>query len=309
MTTEDHVREAFAHMVAPFEKQPDGWQDVLQRAGEPTRQRRTHGRCTSRPGRLLVLAAAVGALSGASLLGFSFLGSDVSVLERARAAVTISSGQVLHARIVTTTMSGRVLGTTEEWIQGAPPHEYRVVFEARGESRVEQAGTLDQRALHSDVYDARSNTIQRSERFGWSTRLPFDPAAAIRAALAERHAHVAGRRLVDGKLAVVVELTSLVSDGAGWAVGPGGTGKARVFVDPETFAPIEIEFENLSGLGAVFGTPEFGGALRLIERFPIFQRLPATAGALRLTSLAAQHPGARCLLVPVALKQPCAPAK
>ena len=57
---------------------------------------------------------------------------------------------------------------------------------------------------------------------------------------------------------------------------------------------MQIEFEHLSGL---FGTPFFGGKLTLVERSTAFRRLPATPANLRLTSVRALHPRAKCTIV------------
>jgi hypothetical protein len=281
--------------------------DVTQPHGRPAHAWRR---------RATALVAAAAVVAAGSLTGISLIGGSSSILERARAAVTVTSGQVLHERIVFSPRSGRAVGQAEVWVQGAAPHQYRLVSHAYAPGRgvpahSEQGGTLDtpiighRYAPTTDTYDARTNTINRLSFGPLRAGLPFDPATAIRDALASGKAHVDGNREIAGKRVIVIQLTSLASDGIGWGVKPGGTGTATVLVNTRTYTPIQIEFHHLSGASQLLGTPYFGGTLTLIERFQIFERIPGTAANLQLTSLSAQHPTAKCRINDT--NQPCNP--
>jgi hypothetical protein len=218
---------------------------------------------------------------------------------------------VLHERIVFTAIGGghrgiNKIGSNEIWIQGAAPHQYRLLANRPGVDRgvflfpahYEQGGTLGSRSPRIEFYDFRTNTIQRGQVPAQTGTLPFDPATAIRSSLASGHAHEEGKRTLNGKPVIVIQLDSLVNDSNGWGVRAGGKGTATVLVNPRTYTPVQIEFHHLSGVSANLGTPYFlpDGSLTMIERFTAFERLPATTANQRLTSLRVQHPTARVIV-------------
>lgn len=262
--------------------------------------------------RAFVLAVVVAI--AVSLTSVALLGGGPSVLDRASAAISVSPDQVLHERIAFTATGGGPLGnnkigSNEIWIQGASPHRYRLLANRPGVDRrvslfpahYEQGGTLGSPA-RIEFYDSRTNTIQRGP-FSQPGRLPFDPATAIRRSLASGHARVEGKRTVEGKPVIVIQLNSLVNDSVGWGVRAGGKGTATVLVNPRTYAPVQIAFHHVEGVSANLGTPYFHRgsnwaetSMTIIERFTAFKRLPATTANLRLTSLTAQHPTARIIV-------------
>lgn len=287
------------------------WSQVLADAGVVEYRSRT-GEKTRRYGgrrvRAFVLAVVVALAT--SLTSVALLGGGSSILDRASAAISVSPDQVLHERIVFT---GEI-GSNELWIQGAAPSQYRLLANRPGDQSCisgplwrdyEQGGALGARSSRTDLYDPRTNTIKRA-RFGPTGTLPFDPATAIRRSLASGHAHVEGKRTVNGKLVIVIQLDSLVNDGIGWGVRAGGEGTATVLVDPRTYTPVQIAFHHVDGVSANLGTPVFhtgsdwaGTSGTIIERFTVFERLPATTANLRLASLSAQHPTARRVIVSI----------
>jgi hypothetical protein len=294
-----NIAELLDQHTPPLQEEGD-WNHVLRDAGvlQPHKRRPVGG--WRRRAALLVVAVAV--VTAASLTGISLLGGSPSTLERARAAVTIGPSQVLHERVLFVPISGPAVGSAEMWVQGAAPYQYRLVSEPAAHGRgapahYEQGGLLDRNSLRTDTYQPRTNTIQRLLGFGESGFLPLDPATAIRNALSTKNAHVLGKRQVNGRTLIAIQLTSLASNDVGWGVETGGDGKATVLLDPSTDTPVQIQFDNLSSVTPLLGTPHFGGSFSLIERFTTFQRLPATTANLSLTSLTAQHPAARCVIV------------
>jgi hypothetical protein len=303
---------------APLLNETGDWNQVLADAGVVEHRSRTSEkprRYGSKRVRAFVLAVVVAV--AASLTGVAVLGGGSSILDRAGAAISVSRHQVLHERIVLTATGGGVLGTNrlvsiELWIQGAEPHQYRLLFNGPAvDPRVivgppahyEQGGTLDSRSPRIEVYDPRTNTIRRTQA-GPSGTLTFDPATAIRSALASGHAHGEGKRTVNGKPVIVIQLNSLVNDSTGWGVRAGGKGTATVLVNPRTYTPVQIAFHHVDGVSANLGIPFFHRgsdwaqtSMTMIERFTAFEQLPATTANLRLASLSAQHPTARRVTV------------
>ena len=68
--------------------------------------------------------------------------------------------------------------------------------------------------------------------------------------------------------------------------GPEGT-DVTYYADPQTHYPVEIDSEGF----LVDGPSRLH--VRLVQRFLAYEYLPATPGALRLTSVRAQHPDAK----------------
>jgi hypothetical protein len=295
----------------PLLNETGDWNQVLADAGVVEYRSRTREkprRYGSKRVRAFVLAVVVA--MAASLTSVALLGGSSSILDRASAAISISPDQVLHEHIVFIA-NGHVLGSNEIWIQGAAPHQYRLLANRPGvdtrvsliPARSEQGGTLDSRSPRIEVYDSRTNTIRRTQA-GPTGTLPFDPATAIRSSLASGHAHVEGKRTVNGKPLIVIQLNSLVNDSTGWGVRAGGMGTATVLVNPRTYTPVQIAFHHVDGVSASLGTPYFHRgsdrartSMTAIERFTVFERLPATTANLRLASLSAQHPTARRVTV------------
>jgi hypothetical protein len=288
----------------PLLDETGDWSRVLADAGV------VKPRHASRRVRAFVLAVFVALVAG--LTGVTLLGGGSSILDRAGAAISVSRHQVLHEHIVFTAPGSNKV-SIELWIQGAEPHQYRLLFDGPGvDPRVfvgrppahyEQGGTLGSRAPRIEVYDPRTDTI-RSTQAGPTGTLPFDPATAIRSALASGHAHVEGKRTVNGKPVIVIRLDSLVNDSTGWGVRPGGKGTATVLVNPSTYTPVQIAFHHVDGVSANLGIPFFHRgsdwvqtSTTIVERFTDFERLPATSANLRLASLGAQHPTARRVTV------------
>jgi hypothetical protein len=286
------------------------WNHVLVDAGvvgHRSRANEKRRRRSWRPRRGPVMAVAV--VATVCLVSVSLLSGDPSVVDRASAAVAIRADQVLHEKIVLSS-NGYVLGSNEIWIEGAAPNRYRVVATpAGGKGRYEQGGTLDARSPTTDKYDPRTNTINRST-YGPTGTLSFDPASAIRNGLGSGKVHVEGARTMQGKSVIAIQLNSLITDSVGWGVRGEVGATATLLVDPRTYAPVQITFRHLyavSLLGGISFTttewPDSPARLTLVERFKLFERLPNSPAALRLTSLRARHPGARCLIV--SLLRPC----
>jgi hypothetical protein len=291
----------------PLLDETGDWKLVLADAGVVEKPRRHGGK------RVRAFVLAVGVAIAAGVTSVVLLGGGSSILDRAGAAISVSPHQVLHEHIVFTFPGVRNESSIEIWIQGAAPHRYRLFFDGPGvDHRViaggppahyEQGGTLGSRSPRIEVYEPRTNTIRRAQA-GSSGTLPFDPATAIRRALASGHAHVDGKRTVNGRPVIAIQLDSLDNDSTGWGVRPGGKGAATVLVDPRTYAPVQIAFHHVDGVSANLGIPYFHRgsdwaqtSMTVVEHFKTFERLPATTANLRLASLRAQHPTARVVTV------------
>ncbi|HSZ06648.1 MAG TPA: hypothetical protein VK778_15785 [Solirubrobacteraceae bacterium] len=108
-----------------------------------------------------------------------------------------------------------------------------------------------------------------------------DPVSALRAAISEGRARMAGTRQLDGRTVQRIDIhlpQQLPADAPPLPPGhPVIHSEAYAYVEPETFHPVEIVY---------------GGQT---DRFLTYEYLPATAANVALTDIQVQHPRARVL--------------
>jgi hypothetical protein len=254
------------------------FESELERAIRKQRGRRSQ--------RLALRTALVGAAAAAVVLGvFSALpGADPSVVERATAALTASDGTILHVVMTGTAKSldGReVPMRVESWQASSAPFDRRDITTVNG--RRQESAVVNGLV---QLYDPSTNTAYVSqlrkhatdggshEKPDASTHHQANPPAKrgaadsyrtkIMALLGSGTAHEAGHVTVAGRDAI-----RIVSDHDG----------LELTVDASTYDPIEWRVTK--------------GGRTLRVSFPVFERLPATAASIGLTSVTAQHPDAR----------------
>ena len=261
-----------------------------------------HGRGTrvlrlirARPGRTgLALAALTGATAAALFVSAPWQSSP-GFLERAQAALTPPAGTVLHMKFETTYSSTDLScmvtrGPSEAWIDQTPPHRFRLLLQqvqgtgdprtiacGRG-ARSEYGGTLDTGAWF--VLVPPDTLMPYPAQF---LPLPIDAAAWLRERISSGSAHYDGETELDGR--TVGRIRDYVQD----CPLPGcERDPAYVYVDPETFYPVQIESPHN------YINPPGGPVrrVRTVTRYLTFEYLPRTPANLELADIRAQHPNA-----------------
>jgi hypothetical protein len=228
--------------------------------------------------RLLVTSATLAIAAGVALFLTTPWSGSPDFLARAQAALTPPTGTVLHEKWQdTVTPTDRACTATrvnEIWVEETPPHRYRALIDLPhpGDSsvcsrvpRVEIGGALDSRQALRFV---PPNTLSAA---GPTLQLPSDPVRMLRDALSAGKAVDEGQTQLDRRKVERIRI-----------------GDMRVYVDPQTFHPIETDgpvvFQAAPGRPAV--------ALHIVSHVLAYDYLPATTANLALTNIHAQHPNA-----------------
>jgi hypothetical protein len=253
-----------------------------------------------RPGRTVVAFAAVAGTAAAALFVSSPWQSSPGFLEEVQAALT-PAGSILHMKWEETLTSSDpactvTYGPNEIWIDQTPPHRYRaLLIGPYVELAPSDSGRADPRALACPDGTATElggtdtgetlrfeppNTLRRSTRF-----VPqVDPVADLRTWLSSGRAHEEGTTQLDGRTVERIRLDP-PSDCPG-SYCP--SKPAYAYVDPETFYPVQIEYEGW-GFVSYDGSPH---PADLVTRFLTYEPLPRTAANVALTDIRALHPDA-----------------
>jgi hypothetical protein len=272
---------------------PDGQQTLANRL---LRLIRTQPRSSA-----LALATLVAAAAAALFLSTPWKDSP-GFLARAEAALTPTSGTVLHMKWETTSTWTRpyctvIRGQGEVWVDGASPHTYRLLLNdlpdpadprtlgcSRGTS--EYGGTYRSTQTLQFVPPNRLSVAQ------WGFRFALDPAGDLREAISAGKAHDEGKTQLDGR---TVERIRTDPPPPPCPYCPSDhPGLAYAYVDPETFYPVEIvathyQVEIVGGPG---GSSYSHVGIRDVTRFQAVEYLPRTVANLALTDIRAQHPNA-----------------
>jgi hypothetical protein len=252
---------------------------------------RRHSHATARDGhgwlragsaraRFLVAATTLSIVAAVALLFTSPWSRSPTFLARAEAALTPPEGTILHQRweLTWTSKDPACTGTSgpnEAWIDETPPHRYRAfVREPRPDPSgdrpvvcwptgppVELGGTFDS---DQNLRFEPPNSLSVSGDF----ILNVDPFGDLRDQIAAGTAHDEGETQLHGRTVERIRLDT--------------TPVSYVWVDPETFYPVENEFEGVMGPFVV----------RMVWRNLTFEFLPRTDANLALTNIEAQHPNA-----------------
>jgi hypothetical protein len=256
--------------------------------------------------RLLLIAATFAIAAAVTLVVTTPWSSSPGVLEQAQAALTAPAGMILHAKWQTTATSTDPACTVtraphEVWIDGTPPHRYRLLTNDFGEGSAPGVralvcwrGTAAEFGGTQESFDALRflppNTLVR-----WQLRYvrELDPATRLREAIEAGTAHDEGTTQLDGRTVQRIRIGPQSDcpeppDPPDPVAPPCSREPGYWYVDPETFYPVRTE-----GTGFLM---EVGGSdvlrLRIVEQFLTFEYLPRTEANLALTDIRAQHPNA-----------------
>jgi hypothetical protein len=284
----------------------------------------------SRYAALAVLAVA-GVAATALFLGAPW-SSSPTFLERAEAALTPRPQTILHMKwVVTSSVSDPACaitrGPNEMWIDQEPPYQYRAILDdpppagadfrslaCMSGTRREVGGTVDPTCSPTEQVNC---TTQDTLEFELPDTLsvsplqfvlPPDPVTMLREAIRAGKAHHVGKTQLNGRTVERIDLDPLPLGGfddvmASVCAFP-SCAFGHVYVDPETFHPIEMHQapllvapppEDDVGLvpSVVTGSPVWYDArIDVIDRYLTFEYLPRTEANLALTDIRAQHPDA-----------------
>jgi hypothetical protein len=252
-----------------------------------TAAERQHGQAADRAARrrrfrLGVGSAALSIAAAVALLFTAPWSNSPSFLARAEAALTPSTGTVLHMRwelTTTSTEAGCTVthGPNEIWIDQTPPHRYRALMNDLPPPNLDPlalacfSGTPYESGGAFDSGEALRfvppNTLSSTPI---QLHLRLDAATLLREAISAGRAHDEGKTQLDGRTVERIRIDD-----------PSGPPEYH-YVDPETFYPVEID-----GPGFIDNMP-----LHIVFRYLTFEYLPRTAANLALTDIQAQHPNA-----------------
>jgi hypothetical protein len=223
--------------------------------------------------RLLVTAATLAIAAGVALFVTAPWGGSPDFLAKAQAALTPPAGTVLHEKwqdtVTSTDPACAATRVNEIWVEETPPHRYRALVDlpalpgdssfCSSATTVEIGGTLDS---HPQLRFVPPNTLSAT---GPTLQFPNDPVQMLRDALSAGKAVDEGQTQLDGRTVEHIRI-----------------GDTSVYVDPQTFYPIETDGH------AIFGAV----VLQSVSHVLAYDYLPATTANLALTNIHAQHPNA-----------------
>jgi hypothetical protein len=280
-----------------------------------------------RPGYSILAFAALAGAAVTALFVSSPWGSSTSFLERADAALAPPADTILHLKweVMSSVTEGEpactvTRGPNEIWIDQAPPHRFRALLDdppaagadaqslacAPGYPR-EVGGFVDPAC--SPAERANCTTMDTLEFEAPNTLtisplqfvLPPDPVATLREAISSGTAHHEGKVRLNGR---TVERIRIDSPSA--CAFP-SCAFGQVYVDPETFHPVEMHGPTMfvmpppdggvvippSAITGVTGEPGAPVArIDVVDRYLKFEYLPRSEANLALTDIRAQHPDA-----------------
>jgi hypothetical protein len=245
--------------------------------------------------RLLLATATLSAAAAVALLFTAPWTSSHGFLERAQAALTPTSGTVLHYKSEATLTDPACTvkrGPDEVWIDQTPPHTFRALLNSFPDPTVadprplfcssgipaEVGGTLE--PPETLIFEP-PNTLRASPM---TFLMPQqDPVSRLRQAISDGSAQHEGAAVLDGRTVERIRI-----DPPSACVYPECAPEpAYVYVDPDTFYPLEVRAPG------AFAPPD-GSVIWLdvVVRYQTFEFLPRTAANLALTDIRAQHPNA-----------------
>jgi hypothetical protein len=238
--------------------------------------------------------AALTAVAVAALFVEAPWKSSPGFLDRAQAALTPPAGSVVHMKWEVTRTSPEfgctlTIGPNEWWADQTSPYTYRLLH-----ANEPPRGVLDRRAIACTVGPPAemggTGEPPESVRFEPPNRLIYsgpgfgfqDPVESLRKAIADGIAHHDGSTELDGR---VVERIRFERTACQRATCPF---PEVAFVDPETLAPVQIDWPY--GWAIAPDGPEL--RFHVVLRFETYEVVPRTAANLALTDIRAQHPDA-----------------
>jgi hypothetical protein len=250
--------------------------------------------------RLLLTATTVAIAAAGALFFTAPWSKSPSFLARAEAALAADAGTVLHAKWEETWTSTDpactvTRGPNEIWIDLTSPYRYRALMNEAGYPVVypsdpraigcsngtatEVGGTLD--PVQTTRFEP-PNTLSHSPPL---LILDPDPVAELREAISAGRAHDEGEAQLRGRTVERIRIDPPAGLPSGCADAGCPHEPTYVYVDPETFHPVELHGVGFIVLDSV-------AWFRVVRRDLTFEYLPRTAANLALSDIQAQHPNA-----------------
>lgn len=291
----DPVRDLKQELLAAAERQHGHAPEPARRLGGLSGRSR------------LVLAAATVAMAAAvALLVTAPWDSSPEFLARAQAALT-RTDTVLHMKMETTSTWTRPICTVtrsraEAWIDGTPPHSYRVLLNDFPPDPVHadpptiacSSGTASEYGgTYESDHTLRFVPPNRLSANAFRVRFELDPATKLRDGISAGRAHDEGSTQLEGRTVERVRIDPPPPSACPlYANCP--REPAFVYVDPETFYPVRFDWttSQVEIVGGPGGSSYRRVRVRDITRYLTFEYLPRTAADLALTDIRAQHPNA-----------------
>jgi hypothetical protein len=294
----DPVRDLKQELLAAAERQHG------HAPGQASRRRL--GGLSSRS-RLVMAAATLAIAAAVALLATAPWDSSPGFLARAQAALT-RTDTVLHMKMETTSTWTRPICTVtrsraEAWIDGTPPHSYRVLLNDFPPDPVNadpptlacSSGTASEYGGTYELdHTLRFVPPNRLSANAFQFRFALDPAADLRAAISTGRAHDEGKTQLDGRTIERVRIDPPLPSACPRYANCGPRGPVYVYVDPETFYPVAFGWttSQVEIVGGPGGSSYRQVRVRDLTRYLTFEYLPRTAANLALTDIHAQHPNA-----------------
>jgi len=291
----DPVNDLKQELLAAAERQHE---HVLELAS-----RRRFGALSGRS-RLVVAAATLAIAAAVVLLVTAPWDSSPGFLARAQAALT-RTDTVLHMKMETTSTWTRpactvTRGRAEVWIDGTPPHSYRVLLNDFPPDPVNadpptlacSSGTAsEQGGTYESDKTLRFVPPNRLSASAIQFRFPLDPASDLRAAISAGRAHDEGKTQLDGR---TVERVRIDPSPTCPRLANCPRQPLYLYVDPETFYPVATDWttSQVEIVGGPGGSSYRHVRVRDVTRYLMFEYLPRSAANLALTDIRAQHPDA-----------------
>ena len=301
------------------------------RALAPVRKRSGYG--------ALALFALAGATATALFLSTPW-SSSPGFLERAGAALATPDDTILHMKwevtsSVTHPRCSVTRGPNEMWIDQEAPYRYRAILDdpppagadprslacASG-TRREVGGTVDPACSPTEQINCTTQDtleFEPPDMLAVSPLqfvLPPDPVTMLREAISEGNAHHEGKTQLNGRTLERIRIDPVSLTGyddvfRSTCAFP-SCAFGRVYVDPETFHPVEMHAPPMLYMrppddgapGSLLLPPDGSAAIvpppsgtilaeiDVVERYLTFEYLPRTAANLALADIRAQHPDA-----------------
>ena len=260
-----------------------------------------------RPGRTMLAFAAVAGAAAAALFISTPWTTSPGFLERAQAALTPPAGTILHYRSEATMTSTDPActvrrGPHEFWIDQTPPHRFRALLNdlpktqgpirARSSARPGSGGGRRHARRHPGA-DARIRAAEQAARLADEVphaRRTLCHSFARRSATEARTTRARRSRRAHGRAHPHRSRVHQVERRRVQRLCPFPDCPPKptyVYVDPETFYPVEVRSPYAVGLvnGPVLWHD-------LVVHYDTYEFLPRTDANLALTDIRAQHPDA-----------------
>jgi hypothetical protein len=286
-----------------------------------------------RRNRLLLVSAALSIAAAVALFFAAPWNSSPTFLERADAALTPPADTILHMKwevtsSVTDPACSVTRGPNEIWVDQAPPHRYRAILDDPPPAGADPRSLACSRGTLREIGGTVDTACSPAEQSSCTTKdplefeppntlrdtplqfvLPPDPVTMLRQAISAGNAHHEGKTQLRGRTVERIRIDGPFAIDEPSACAFPSCAFGHVYVDPETFHPVEMHappqlvmpapdsgevilLPNGVIMGAS-GQPDRALAeIDVVDRYLAFEYVPRTEANLALTDIRAQHPNA-----------------